>query len=102
MEIEVKRFEMEMKQKQLEFEMAKLDEKRTLRKQGKERSEIDKLEAGLAETEYSQLLFNRNSSSHHSHVVPGLAFRITSITCLLTTPIYSPTSVHVSSQNHAG
>ena len=87
----MKRLEMEMNQKQREFEMVKLDAKKTLQKRGKERCEIRKLEAELAKTEYSQLLFNENSSSHHSHVLPGLPFRITSITCSLTTPIYSRT-----------
>ena len=58
----------------------------TLQTRRKERTEIDKLEAELAETEYSQVMFNENSSSHHSHILPGVAFRITYITWSLTTP----------------
>ena len=87
-EIEVKCLEMEMSQKQLELEMVKLEAEKDVAKV-KERTEVAKLEAELAENEYSELMFNTNSLSHHTRVPPGLAFGITSNTSSLTTP---PTS----------
>ena len=80
-EIEVKRLEMEMNQKQLELEIVKLDVEKDVA-EVKERTELAKLEAKLAENEYSELLFDANSSLHHSCVPPGLAFGITSDTSL--------------------
>ena len=90
-EIEVKRLEMEMNQKQLELEMVKLKAEKDVA-EVKERTEVPMLEADLAENEYSDLIFNANSLSHHTRIPPGLAFVITSNTTSLTTP---PTSAQV-------
>lgn len=87
----MKRLEMEMNQKQLELEKVKLEAEKDVA-EAKERTEVANLEAELAENEYSELMFNANSSSHHSRVPPGLAFAITSNTFSLTTP---PTSAQV-------
>ena len=82
---------MEMNQKQLELEMAKLEAEKDVA-EAKERTEVAKLEAELAENEYSELMLNANSSSHHTRLPPGLTFGNTSHTSSLTTP---PTSVQV-------
>ena len=76
---------MEMNQKQLELEMAKLEAEKDVA-EAKERTEVVKLEAELAENEDSELMLNANSSSHHSRFPPALAFGNTSHTSLLTTP----------------
>ena len=70
---EVKRLKMEMDQKQFELKMVKLVAEKDVAK-AKKRTEFEvaKLEAQFAETEYSELMFNANSSSHHNHVPPGL------------------------------
>jgi len=87
----VKRLEMEMNQKQLGLEMVKLEAEKDVA-EVKERTEVAKLEAELAENEYLELMFNANSLSHHTRVPPGLVFETTSYTSSLTTP---PTSAQV-------
>ena len=82
---------MEMNQKQLELEMVKLEAEKDVA-EAKERTEVAKLEAELAENEYSELMLNANSSSHHSRFPPGLAFANSSNDSSLTNP---PTSAQV-------
>ena len=90
-EIEVKRLEMEMSQKQLELELVKLEAEKDVA-EAKELTEVTKLEAELAENEYSELMFNANSSSHHGRVPPGFTFGKTSGTSSSTT---TPTPAQV-------
>ena len=68
---------MEMNQKELELEMVKLESEKEVA-EAKERVEITELEAKLLEIEYSELMFNANSSLHHIHAPSGLAFGIAS------------------------
>ena len=82
---------MEMSQKQLELELVMLETEKGVA-EVKEKTEVAKLEAELAENEYSELMFNANSSSQHGRVLPGLAFGKTSSTSSLMTP---PTSAQV-------
>ena len=82
-EIEVNCLEMDMRQKQLELELVKLEAEKDVA-ETKERTEVAKLEAKLAENEYSELMFNANSSSHHGRVPQGLVFGKTSSTSSLT------------------
>ena len=90
-EIEVKRLKMEMSQKQLELEMVKLEAEKDVA-EAKERTKVAKLEGELAKNEYSELMLNANSSSHHSRFPPGLAFANSCNSSSLTTP---PTSTQV-------
>ena len=57
--------------------MVKLESEKEVA-EAKERVEIAELEAKLLEIEYSELMFNANSSLHHNHAPSGLAFGITS------------------------
>jgi len=76
-------------QKQLELELVRLEAEKDIA-EAKEKTEVARLEVELAGNEYSELMFNANSSSHHGRVLPGLAFGKTSSTSSLMTP---PTSI---------
>ena len=63
---------MEMNQKQLELEMAKLEAEKNVA-EAKERTKIAELEASQERVFGTYVA---NSSSRHSHAPPGLAFGI--------------------------
>ena len=92
MEIEIKRLEMEMNQKQFELkqqlELAKLEADRDISK-AKEKAELVELEAKFAEAEFSQVLLNGDLSPRRALNPVELTPEITPVTSSLVVPAVS-------------